>query len=52
MTREDMRDKIQGAIDYLNEHPTEARYRDDPAIAHLADPSTLKVDDGPVGRLL
>jgi uncharacterized OsmC-like protein len=44
MTREEMRDKIQGAIDYLTEHPQEARYRDDPATAHLADPTTLKVD--------
>jgi uncharacterized OsmC-like protein len=44
MTREEMRDKIQGAIDYLNEHPQEARYRDDAATARLADPTTLKVD--------
>jgi uncharacterized OsmC-like protein len=44
MTREEMRDKIQGAIDYLNANPAEARYRDDPAIARLADPATLKVD--------
>ncbi|MEA2676060.1 MAG: hypothetical protein QOJ81_201 [Chloroflexota bacterium] len=44
MTREEMRDKIQGAIDYLNANPLEARYRDDPAVAHLADPTTLKVD--------
>jgi uncharacterized OsmC-like protein len=44
MTREEMRDKIQGAIDYLNANPSEARYRDDPAIARLADPTTLKVD--------
>ena len=44
MTREEMRDKIQGAIDYVNANPAEARYRDDPAIARLADPTTLKVD--------
>lgn len=44
MTREEMRDKIQGAIDYLNANPSEARYRDDPAIARLADPSTLRVE--------
>ena len=31
MTRDEMRDKIQVAIDYLNEHPREARYTDDAA---------------------
>ena len=39
-----MRDKIQGAIDYLTANPKEARYTDSPATARLADPSTLKVD--------
>ena len=44
MTREEMRDKIQGAIDYLNANPAEARYTDDYALARLADPATLKVE--------
>jgi len=50
MTRDEMRDKIQVAIDYLNEHPREARYTDDAAVARLTDPATLKVDvTGPAG---
>jgi uncharacterized OsmC-like protein len=50
VTRDETRDKIQVAIDYLNEHPREARYRDDAAVAHLADPATLQVDvTGPAG---
>jgi uncharacterized OsmC-like protein len=50
MTREEMRDKIQGAIDYLNAHPEEARYTDSPANARLSDPAGLKVEvSGPNG---
>lgn len=50
MTREEMRDKIQGATDYLTANPREARYTDDAAVARLTDPATLKVDvTGPAG---
>ena len=50
MTREEMRDKIQGAIDYLNANPQEARYTDDSAVARLTDPAGLKVEvSGPRG---
>ena len=50
MTREEMRDKIQGAIDYLTANPVEARYTDSPATARLDDPATLKVEvSGPDG---
>ena len=53
MTREEMRDKLQGAIDYVNANPTEARYTDSPAVAHLADPAGLKVEvSGPDGARL
>lgn len=45
-----MRTKIQGAIDYLNANPAEARYTDSPATARLADPAGLKVEvTGPDG---
>ncbi|MEO8625926.1 MAG: OsmC family protein [Candidatus Limnocylindrales bacterium] len=46
MSREEMRDKIQGAIDYLNANPAEARYTDSPATARLANPAGLKVEVG------
>jgi uncharacterized OsmC-like protein len=43
-------DKIQGAIDYLNANPTEARYTDSAAIARLDDPAGLMVHvHGPAG---
>lgn len=45
-----MRAKIQGAIDYLNANPAEARYTDSYATARLADPHGLKVEvEGPNG---
>lgn len=45
-----MRTKIQGAIEYLNANPAEARYTDSPAVARLADPAGLKVEvTGPDG---
>lgn len=48
-----MRAKIQGAIDYLNANPGEARYTDSAATARLDDPATLKVDvTGPAGARL
>jgi uncharacterized OsmC-like protein len=53
MTREEMRDKIQGAIEYLNANPQEARYTDSPATARLAHPETLKVEvTGPNGAAI
>lgn len=45
-----MRAKIQGAIDYLNANPAEARYTDSAAAARLADPAGLTVEvTGPDG---
>lgn len=45
-----MRAKIQGAIDYLNANPKEARYTDSPATARLDDLDGLMVHvDGPGG---
>lgn len=53
MTREEMRDKIQGAMDYLNANPTEARYSDSPATARLAHPEMLTVEvSGPNGAAI
>jgi uncharacterized OsmC-like protein len=44
MSRDEMRAKIQGAIDYLDANPKEARYTDSAATARLDDPATLRVD--------
>ena len=45
-----MRAKIQGAMDYLNANPAEARYTDSYATAHIADPAGLKATvEGPNG---
>jgi uncharacterized OsmC-like protein len=50
MSRDEMRAKIQGAIDYLTANPAEARYTDSAATARLADPAGLKVEvTGPDG---
>ena len=53
MTREEMRAKIQGAVEYLNANPNVARYTDPFATARLDDPATLKIDvTGPAGAHL
>jgi uncharacterized OsmC-like protein len=53
MSREEMRAKIQGAMEYLNANPGEARYTDSPATARLADPAGLKVEvSGPNGAAM
>ncbi len=45
-----MRAKLQGAVEYLNANPAEARYTDSPATARLSDPSGLSVQvEGPDG---
>lgn len=50
MTHEEMRSKIEGAVDYLTRNPADARYTDSFATARLADPGGLKVTvDGPDG---
>ena len=50
MSREEIRDKLQGAIDYLNANPSEARYTDSIATARLVDTEALRVEvDGPDG---
>jgi uncharacterized OsmC-like protein len=53
MSREEMRAKLQGAIDYLSANPAEARYTDSAATARLADPAGLRVEvAGPDGAAL
>ena len=48
-----MRTKIQGAIDYLNANPAEARYTDSYATARIADPAGLRATvEGPDGAQL
>jgi uncharacterized OsmC-like protein len=48
-----MRAKIEGAVEYLNANPAEARYTDSPAIARLSDPAGLRVEvEGPDGARL
>ena len=48
-----MRAKIEGAIEYLDAHPDEARYTDSYATARLDDPAGLQVSvDGPDGAHL
>ena len=43
-----MRAKIEGAVEYLNANPVEARYTDSYAIARLDDPAGLRVEvEGP-----
>lgn len=36
MTNEDIRSSIEGAVEYLTEHPDEVRYTDSPATATIA----------------
>ena len=48
-----MRAKIEGAVEYLNANPVEARYTDSYAIARLADPAGLRVEvEGPDGAAI
>jgi uncharacterized OsmC-like protein len=50
MTREEIRTKIDGAIEYLSKNPAEASYTDSFATARLADTGGLKVTvEGPDG---
>jgi uncharacterized OsmC-like protein len=50
MSRDEIREKLQGAIDYLNANPSEARYTDSVAVARVVDPGGLKVAvEGPDG---
>jgi uncharacterized OsmC-like protein len=50
MSRDDIREKLQAAIDYLNANPADARYTDSVAVARLADIEGLKVTvEGPDG---
>jgi uncharacterized OsmC-like protein len=50
MSRDEMRAKIQGAIEYLNANPAEARYTDSHATARLDDLDGLMVHvEGPAG---
>ena len=43
MSRDEIRDKLQGAIEYLNANPAEARYTDSAAVARVLDMDGLKV---------
>ncbi len=50
MSRDEIRTKLQGAIDYLNANPAEARYTDSIATARVVDMEGLKVAvEGPDG---
>src|SRR6187200_756367 len=53
MSREEIRDKLQGAIDYLNANPAEAKYTDSVATARVVDMDGLKVAvEGPDGAAI
>ena len=50
MSRDEIRDKLQGAIDYLNANPDDAKYTDSTAVATVVDMDGLKVEvEGPDG---
>jgi uncharacterized OsmC-like protein len=51
MTSEQIRSSIEAAMNYLTEHPDEARYTDSPATATLVDGLLVRVD-GPSGETL
>lgn len=53
MSQHEIKDALEGAIDYLTSHPDEAKYTDSPATARLTDPQGLKVDvSGPNGAAM
>ena len=54
MTQADIKTAMQAAIDYLTDHPDEAKYTDSPATARLTDPANaLTVDvSGPNGAAI
>jgi uncharacterized OsmC-like protein len=53
VSRDEIRKRLQGAIDYLNANPAEARYTDSPATARVVDMEGLKVAvEGPDGARL
>jgi uncharacterized OsmC-like protein len=43
MTHEEIKQAIDGAVEYLTSHPDEAAYTDSPATARLTDPGGLAV---------
>jgi hypothetical protein len=43
MGQQEIREQIEGAIEYLATHRDDARYTDSPAIARLTDPQALRV---------
>ena len=50
MGRSDIKQALEGAIEYLGNNPAEAAYSDSPATARLADIEGLKVEvEGPNG---
>lgn len=50
MGQQEIKQAIDGAVDYLTTNPEEAKYTDSPATARLTDPAGLKVDvEGPNG---
>lgn len=51
MTNETIKAKVQGAIEYLTEHPDEARYTDSVATARVIDGLRIRVE-GPSGEYL
>ncbi len=51
MAREEIRQSIEGAIEYLKEHPDEARYTDSLATAAIENDLRCRVED-PDGRAI
>jgi uncharacterized OsmC-like protein len=53
MSQHEIRTKIDAAVEYLTDHPADARYTDSPATAVITDPAGLKaVVSGPDGAAL
>src|SRR3954452_3518195 len=53
MTQQEIREKLDAAIDYITAHPAEAHYTDSPATARLAATQGLQVKvEGPDGATI
>src|SRR3954452_18074398 len=53
MTQQEIREKLDAAIDYVTAHPDEAHYTDSPATARLSAAQGLQVKvDGPDGATI
>jgi uncharacterized OsmC-like protein len=53
MSQQEIREKLNAAVDYVTAHPTEAQYTDSPATARLSATQGLRVNvDGPDGATI